>query len=249
VFGSSGGHGAAVAAERMIGYARVSTADQADRGASLEAQEDKIRAYCGLHDLELIEIKVEVLSARTMNRPKLQDALAQIKRREADGLVIWNLDRLARKVRDVSLMIEEYFSEGGARLVSVTEHIDTQSAGGRLVVNVLSSVHQWESERVGERTKATMSHMKAQGYWTGGRVPYGFQAQPRRHDSEGNPLPRRLTEDPSEQEVISASFDLRERGLTLKEIASELRSRGFSPRCGSMYFGPQFLANITTKAG
>ena len=55
------------------------------------------------------------------------------------------------------------------------EQIDTRSAAGRLVLNVLASVSQWEREAIGERTSTAMRHMKAEGAYTGGRAPYGYR--------------------------------------------------------------------------
>ena len=130
---------------KVIGYARVSTAEQASGGISLEAQEAKIRAYCDLHDLELVEVIIDGgESAKNLKRPGLQRGLAMLKKKTVGGLVVCKLDRLSRSVKDWNCLIDGYFGEkAGKQLFSVADSIDTRTAAGRLVLNVLMSVAQW----------------------------------------------------------------------------------------------------------
>jgi DNA invertase Pin-like site-specific DNA recombinase len=233
---------------RVVGYARVSTDQQAAKGVSLETQVEKIRQYCTLHDLELVELKVETKGAKAV-RPVLEAALDMIESGEVDGLVVWNLDRFARSVKDVSTMIEKYFAESGmgARLISVTESIDTHTAGGRLVVNVLASVHQWEAERLRERIRANLDRLAEQGYWAGGNVPFGYRAKPREYTQDGNRLPRRLESNPQEQEAIAAAQRLKGDGLSLREIAVELSRLRFRPRTGGSFSAQQVSNMLDVK--
>lgn len=85
--------------KRAIGYARVSTDEQAERGVSLDAQRAKIEAWCALHDVELLRVEVDAgISGKAMaNRPALQRALSAIKSGEATALVIVDLSRLTRR--------------------------------------------------------------------------------------------------------------------------------------------------------
>ncbi len=84
---------------RTIAYLRVSTDRQVDRGVSLDAQRAKVKAYAQLYDLELPEVIVDAgESAKSLGRPGLQRALAMLKAREADALLVVKLDRLTRSV-------------------------------------------------------------------------------------------------------------------------------------------------------
>ena len=149
---------------KTIAYIRVSTDKQADKGVSLEAQEDKARAYAGLYDLELVEVIVDAgESAKTLNRPGLQRALSMLKTGKAEALLVVKLDRLTRSVKDLGTLIETYFAPGKAALMSVGEQIDTRSAAGRLVLNILASVSQWEREIIGERTSVAIKHKQSKG--------------------------------------------------------------------------------------
>jgi DNA invertase Pin-like site-specific DNA recombinase len=79
---------------RTIAYVRVSTDKQTDRGVSLDAQRAKVRAYAELYELELVEVIVDAgASAKTLERPGLQRALAMLKRGHADALLVVKLDR------------------------------------------------------------------------------------------------------------------------------------------------------------
>ena len=149
---------------KVVGYIRVSTDDQAREGVSLAAQQAKLRAYAELYELELIGIDVDAgLSAKTLKRPGLQQALARLKAREAEALLVVKLDRLTRSVKDLGHLVETYFLAGKWLLMSVNDQIDTRTAAGRMVLNILASVSQWEREAIGERTADAMRHLKATG--------------------------------------------------------------------------------------
>ena len=210
---------------RAIAYVRVSTDKQADAGQSLEAQQAKVAAYASLYDLELVEVVVDAgASAKTLDRPGLTRALAMLKSGKADALVVVKLDRLTRSVRDLGALVETYFASGKAALLSVSEQIDTRSAGGRLVLNVLASVSQWEREAVGERTSAVMQFKAAAGEYTGGRAPYGFRVEA-----------GLLVAVEAEQAVLTAVREARASGLSLRAIAASLESRGLLSRTGKAF--------------
>jgi DNA invertase Pin-like site-specific DNA recombinase len=212
---------------RVIGYVRVSTQEQADGGVSLAAQEAKVRAYAALHDLELVDVIIDAgQSAKTLNRPGLQRALAMLKGRKADGVVVAKLDRLSRNVGDWNDLIDGYFGEkAGKSLMSVADSIDTRTAAGRLVLNVLMSVAQWEREAIGERTRDALAHKKAKGERTG-QVPFGYILA-----DDGVTL----NPEPAEQEAIAIARRLRAEGLTIRKIVGEMNSRGVATKEGARW--------------
>jgi site-specific DNA recombinase len=209
-------------ATRTIAYLRVSTDKQADKGVSLDAQRAKVAAYAALYDLVLVEtIEDAGYSAKTLDRPGLARALDMLRRGEADALLVVKLDRLTRSVRDLGELVERHFAPGRAALLSVGEQIDTRSAAGRLVLNVLASVSQWEREAIGERTATAMQHKIALGEFTGGEPPYGFKVA-----GDGVQLER----DEGEQEVIAAAKELRAASLSLRAVSAALAARGLLSR-------------------
>lgn len=214
---------------KTIVYARVSTTMQADEGVSLDAQQQKASAYAGLYDLTIVDTIVDAgVSAKTLDRPGLQRALAMIENGEAQALLVVKLDRLTRSVGDLGRLIERYFSPGKAELMSVSEQIDTRSANGRLTLNVLMSVSQWEREVIGERTSDAMRHMQSQGQYIGGRAPYGYALV------DGDLVPDEL-----EQQVIEQARELRAGGLSLAKVAAELDKRGFKARNAKRFVSQQ----------
>lgn len=214
---------------KTIVYVRVSTDKQADKGISLEAQEEKARAYASLYDLDLIEVIIDAgESAKTLDRPGLQRALSMLKTGKADALLVVKLDRLTRSVVDLGKLIETYFAPGKAALMSVSEQIDTRSAAGRLVLNILASVSQWERETIAERTRDAMRHKQANGEYIGGEAPYGFKLV----DGE-------LIDDEAEQEVIQKAKAYHAKGLSLRKIAAELDKQGIKTRRGSIFAANQ----------
>lgn len=227
-------------ATRTVAYLRVSTDKQADHGISLDAQRAKVIAYAQLYDLELVSIEVDAgESAKSLERPALQVALSKLKRGEADALLVVKLDRLTRSVVDLGELLEAYFKDERRALLSVSEQIDTRSAAGRMVLNILTVVGQWEREAIGERTKLAMKHLAAQGKYVGGKVPYGSAI-----GGDGETL----VPNPAEQLVIAAVRTLRALGMTLRAIAAELARRGMRSRAGKR-FKPSAIAAILAKAG
>jgi len=202
---------------RAIAYIRVSTNQQADQGHSLLAQQEKVNAYASLYDLEIVETVVETGSAKNLNREGLQGALAQIKSGKADALIVVKLDRLTRSVVDLGYLVETYFNKAG--LLSVSEQIDTRSASGRLVLNVLASVSQWEREAIGERTSAVRQSMKANGLYCGGSVPYGQML-----------VSGELVTNPNEQAIINRAKALKAEGHSLRTIATMFSNEGLKTR-------------------
>jgi predicted site-specific integrase-resolvase len=128
---------------KTIGYVRVSTDKQADRGVSLEAQAEMIRAMAVVHNAELVDIIVDGgESAKSLNRPGMARLLALVDAGAVKAVIIAKLDRLTRSVKDLCTLLER-FERRGVALVSVAESLDTGSAAGRLVLNIMTAVSQW----------------------------------------------------------------------------------------------------------
>src|SRR3990170_6522278 len=159
---------------RVAGYIRVSSDKQADAGMSLEVQESQIRKYAELYDIELSEIVVDAgESAKNLKRPGMQKIIELMDFGLCDGVLVIKLDRLTRSVKDLCYLLERYFSKDKI-LISVQERIDTNSAMGRMVMNVVMSISQWEREATSERTKSVLQHKKTKGERIG-NIPFGYK--------------------------------------------------------------------------
>lgn len=138
---------------RLIGYMRVSTAEQ-----DLALQR---------HDLEKVgvdEIFHDVTSGANPKRPGLREALDALK--QDDTLVIWRLDRLGRSMRQLVDTVEE-IQKKGAHLKSVNEAIDTSTATGRMLLHVLGALAEFDRETIRERVGAGMAAAKRAGRHVG----------------------------------------------------------------------------------
>ena len=222
---------------RAIGYVRVSLPKMAERGVSLAAQTEKIRGMAAVQDLELLDILVEPgETAKNLDRPAMQRMLAMVDSRAIDTVIIAKLDRLTRSVKDLAELLER-FSRRGVSLVSVAESLDTATAAGRLVLNIMVSVSQWEREAIGERTKDAMRHKRSKGERVG-TVPFGYRLA-----SDGI----ELEADAAEQDILSRIQGMRAAGHTLRQIADELNRQGYTTRRGTAW-RHQYVASALRAA-
>jgi site-specific DNA recombinase len=114
---------------KAIGYVRVSTDKQAERGVSLEAQSEKIKAMALVQSAELLDTIVESESAKNLNRPGMAKLLALVEKGKVQAVIVAKLDRLTRSVKDLCELLER-FERRGVALISVAESLDTGSAAG-----------------------------------------------------------------------------------------------------------------------
>jgi site-specific DNA recombinase len=186
---------------KAIGYIRVSTDGQAESGVSLGMQRTKVEAYCHLHDVELVEmICDDGYSAKNLQRPGIQKLLGMVDAGQVEAVVVYKLDRLSRRTRDVLDLVER-FERANVAFHSIQESLDTKSAIGRFVLRTLASLAEMERDLISERTRDALAHLKAEGKHLG-RI--GFQ----------------------NQQAIDEMKALHGRGWSYREIARDLAARG-----------------------
>jgi len=139
-----------------VGYARVSTSEQ-----ETHLQTDALEAD-GCE-----KVYQETASGAQRDRPELMKAIEFL--RSGDVLVVWKLDRLARSLRQLIETVED-LQERDIGFVSLTEGIDTTSAGGKLIFHIFGALAEFEREMIRERTVAGLKSAKARGR-TLGRPP------------------------------------------------------------------------------
>jgi DNA invertase Pin-like site-specific DNA recombinase len=210
---------------KTIGYIRVSTDKQADRGVSLDAQAEKIRAMAVVHEGELIDIIVDGgESAKSLNRPGMTRLLELVDSGAVKAVIVAKLDRLTRSVKDLCTLLER-FERRGVALVSVAESLDTGSAAGRLVLNIMTAVSQWEREAIGERTRDALNHKRGKGERVG-NLAFGYRLA-----DDG----QHLEPDPTEQDALTEIRRLRSDGMAMRGIAAALNHRAYRTRRGTAW--------------
>ena len=135
----------------VVGYARVSTASQAE---SLAEQRDR------LHQLGAVRVFEDVASGARADRPGL--AAARNFLRAGDTLTVTRLDRLGRSMLDTLTTLHE-LAETGVRVRALDLDLDTDTPAGRMVVHVLAALSEWERDMIRTRTREGLAHARAQG--------------------------------------------------------------------------------------
>ena len=137
----------------LIGYARVSTQDQ-----TLDLQTDALtQAGCE-------KLFTDTMSGAKAERPGLQDAMHHL--RAGDTLVVWRLDRLGRTLKHLIATVTE-LSDQAIGFMSLQEHIDTTTSGGKLIFHIFGALAEFEREIIRERTNAGLQAARARGRWGG----------------------------------------------------------------------------------
>lgn len=210
---------------KVIGYCRVSTLGQSLDGHSISNQRARIEAYVAAYpDLELVGIECdEGVSAASLSRPALDRAFVALRANRAGAMLVVEMSRLTRSVRDLQTVI--YFFTGRRALLAVSESIDTRSPDGRLRLNIMASVNQHAREAGAARTSSAMKHMRSQGLYTGGAPRFGYTV-----GQDGV-----LVEDRVEQEILSAVRAARAGGRSLRAIVADLHERGLRSRVGKPF--------------
>ena len=157
-----------------VGYARVSTEEQARENSSLPAQKRKITTYCEQNGLPLLKVFEESSSARTMFREQLHTMLEFCRehRSEISCLVISDLSRLARNVADQGTIILR-LQALGIKLASIDEPLTDDSALGKFLRNQLGSANQLFSDMLSEKTRDRMQSAVKAGRFVWG-APIGY---------------------------------------------------------------------------
>jgi len=217
----------------IIGYTRVSTGKQ---DLSLSLQEKKINQYAELQDLELNNIILDNgMSAKTFDRPGIKQIIELIKAKQVKIIIIYKLDRLTRSIKDLNEFIELTLKYN-VSLVSIQDSINTQTATGRLIINVLGSVSQWEREVIAERTSEALQEKKRQGKKYTNIAPYGYKWEN-----------KTLVKNEAEQKIIKQVFKLKKNGLSLQKIANKLNEKNTLKRINTAWKKSD-IQNLIKKA-
>lgn len=205
-----------------VGYLRVSTEEQRDKGASLAAQRAALTEEARRRGWDLELIADEGVSGATMTkRPGLLQALARLDRGEADVLLATRLDRVSRSVADFSGLMERG-TRRGWQLRLLSPDIDTTTPEGRLTAHILAAMAEFERQLISSRTREGMAQRKREGVRMG--------------------RPVRL--DPETEARIRAE---RAAGRTLQAIADDLNREGVPTAAGGRWY-PSTIKNVAERA-
>ncbi len=159
-----------------IGYVRVSTKEQGDKGHSIEAQSKYIKAYVEMNELGKIEIYKDIgFSASNTKRPKYIELITKIKKKEVKNIIVHKTDRISRSLIDFNYLLKLCI-DYEVNFISITDNINFNNAVGRCIGNIIMSFAQMEREQIGERTKAGIVGGFEKGFYPiGGKLPIGIE--------------------------------------------------------------------------
>lgn len=224
---------AAATGRFTVGYVRASTDDQT---ITLDAQEARLRAYSAAMAWDGLEIVTDAgESAKSLQRPAMALLLARVRRGEIARVVVAKLDRLTRSLRDLSELVE-LFNRHGVALVSLSETIDTSSAIGRAMLQLVGVFAELERGQIAERTRDALAHQRREGKVYCGAVPFGYRR-------EG----KQLIADPDEQLALRAAVAMDRSGASYREIGRMLEARGVRPHRGVAWHASSVRAILRSR--
>jgi DNA invertase Pin-like site-specific DNA recombinase len=209
---------------RCAVYTRKSSEEGLDQAFnSLDAQREACEAYIKSQTGEgwqLIRARYDDggISGGTVDRPALQQLLADIQARKVDTVVVYKVDRLTRSLADFAKIVE-VFDAHGVSFVSVTQQFNTTTSMGRLTLNMLLSFAQFEREVTGERIRDKIAASKRKGMWMGGFVPLGYEARD-----------RTLLINEAEAETVRTVFRLYLEHGNVRRVKAEADRRGLTTK-------------------
>lgn len=217
-------------------YARVSTMAQASEGFSLAAQSERMRAFCAYQGLSDIQYWEDAgISGRRDDRPALIAMLKALKK--GDTVVVYSLSRLGRGGAVQTLKIVEKISRAGARLVSLTENIDTETPTGKLMLTILAGLAELESETTKERSQQGRIQAAREG-----KMPINDMAMPFGYtrDAEGRPI---FSDRADDARLI---FQLK-KGKGILSLTQEVNRLGIPTRSGKGQWSASVLHRMITN--
>lgn len=206
----------------VVAYTRVSTDEQSRNGTSLAGQREAIAAECRRRGWKLVEVREDAgFSGKSLRRPGIRAALETVESGRADALVVSKLDRLTRSLRDFTALLERARRHGWA-LTVLDADVDTSTAAGEAMANVIGVFAQFERRRIGERTAEGIAKRRA----------------------EGQPWGRERAVPPK---VAARIRRLRSRGWSFQRIADRLNAEGVPTAHGGRQWWPSSVRVVAMQ--
>lgn len=215
--------------EAAVLYIRVSTLDQAEHGVSLDAQEQRLRAYATAQGLSVLAVLREEAISGTVplsDRPEGRELVELVTGGKAHHVVALKLDRLFRSAVDALQTTAEWDRKGvSLHLVDMGgQSLNTGSAMGRMMLTMMAGFAQFERDLTAERTKAALTHKRDAGA-AYSPTPYG---KVREGDA--------LRDDATEQSILARIRAMRSAGIALRRIADRLNGEGIASKQGRTWY-------------
>ena len=230
---------------KVVAYLRVSTDRQVEHGHGLDVQRSAIKAWAKRHGHRIVAtFSDEGVSGSNgwETREALPEALRALQDGRAKGLAVYRLDRLARDLvaqemflREVKKLGGEIFSTSPGEAGYLADDPDDPSRA--LIRQILGAVSEYERKIIALRLKAGRQHKAKKGGFAFGAPPLGYRS-----------VDKELKTDPDEQAAVARMVELREEGLTIREIAARLGEEGFKTKRGKSVWHPTTVARVLDRS-
>lgn len=206
--------------EKVGGYLRVSTTEQANDGFGLDDQKKKITQYCDVKDYDLVEMYCDagVSGKDTKHRKYFNKMMADMKAKKFDRIVTLKIDRISRSVADFALLLQD-LEENNCKIDFINEPIDVSGISGKMMAGILSVFAQFERELIVDRTTSGMREAAEQGHF-GGKPPLGYTKEIINGEKG-----KKWVIHNEEAEVVKEIFNLCAKGKTYNDIANIIQEK------------------------
>ena len=231
-------------------YARVSSIEQKERGLSIPSQLKSIRDYASANGYRIVKEYIDAKSAKEEDRPIFKEMIAHARSDETiKAILVHSLDRFARN-QLLSLTYRALLEKQGIYVYSVTQPIAPDSAYGKFTGNILGAVAEFYSLNLAQESLKGLTENTRQGYWNGGRAPFGYSVEYINHfrDQKGRDVRKgRLKINLKESKTIKEIFAMCLKGYSLKGIAKKLNAKGLLTRKGGKWTSGTIRSILTNE--
>ncbi len=211
--------------KRVAIYCRVSTIEQAEEGYSIDEQNIKIREYCEKEGHEIYNLYEDrgISGKNITNRPGIKQLLEDATKNKFDLVVVWKLNRISRKLLDI-LNIVDLLNKYNIAFRSLTENFETETPSGKLQLNIMGAIGEFERETIAENVKLGLSARAREGRWCGGVVlGYDLVEIPNEGKKRKNTI---LKINEKEANTVRRIFELYSQGHGYKAVVNRVNKEG-----------------------
>ena len=211
--------------KKILGYVRVSSEIQKRKNNSIPLQKKKINEYCKLNDYDLVEIYEDdgISGMSIENRNGYCKMIDYMKNNDIDGVVVWSLSRLGRRMKDV-VEFMDYLKRNKIGFYSIKENLNNDDKVGGLIMNILGSINEFEVEMIRERIRDIKRDKKEKGE-VYGRMMYGYDN-----------INGKMIENKFEKNIIRRIKNFRSRNWSWRKISNRLNEEGVESKEGSIWY-------------
>lgn len=220
--------------KRVAIYCRVSTTEQAEEGYSIDEQNVKITEYCNKEGHEIYNLYEDrgISGKSITNRPGIKQLLNDATKNKFDLVIVWKLNRISRKLLDI-LNIVELLNKHNIAFRSLTESFETETPSGKLQLNIMGAIGEFERETIAENVKMGMIARSKEGQWNGG-VVLGYDSI--QLNNEGKKRKNTVLKiNENEANTVRKIFQLYSEGNGYKAIVNRINKEGYKTKRGNQF--------------